>query len=222
MAQRSGGEKKRNRNPILDKYAAQRRRAKAELTKLNQVYNNLSTTQRAGARGQAIKQQQEKISELSQKTYQRKSLRGSEYNALEAREASNALESFLGRKGERGRKQQQARRDRIYRQQIRTEEAGGESALFGGAGKRYHLERIFYISTQQIWADKPNEERDKAIMDALGVSSLEEAYDLVILQNADALAKMKELGLTGDGWETGYNDLAPFITDIADYIADQL
>lgn len=219
MAKRSGGNNKRNRNPILERYAAQRRRAKTELTNLAQVYNALSASDRAGARGQAIKQQQEKISELSQKTYKRESLRGEEHSALEAREASNALESFLARAGGQ---QAKARRDRIYRQQIRTEEAGGDSALFGGAAKKYHLERIFYISTQQIWADKPNEKRDKAIMDALGVSSLEEAYDLVILQNADALAKMKELGLTGDGWETGYNDLAPFITDIADYIADQL
>jgi hypothetical protein len=74
------------------------------------------------------------------------------------------------------------------------------------------------MSTQSIWAGLPNQDRDAAIMKALGVSSLEEAYDIIIEGNADAIAKMGQLGLSGDGWEYGYDEIMAYIEDAMDII----
>jgi hypothetical protein len=207
------------RDPDAARYAAIRRRARQEVTRLESMFKRMSKADKAGYRGQEIKQTQRIIEGYSESTYLGRKASGETRQT--AREAANALETMIGRKGERGRKATQARRDRIFRSQIHLEEASGgaiSSARFGGSAGRYHYERIFYMSTQSIWAGLPNQDRDAAIMKALGVSSLEEAYDIIIEGNADAIAKMGQLGLSGDGWEYGYDEIMAYIEDAMDII----
>lgn len=212
----------RKRDPQAEAYAALRRRGKAEIKKLGQEFKGMTTEQQRGARGQAILQQQQRIEEVSRRTYLGR--KATQQTRLEAREASNELQAYLGRKGERGRKQQQARRDRIYRQQIRVEEAGGESgALFRGTAGRYHYERIFYMSTQAMWRGLSNQERDAAIIKKLGVSSLEEAYELVIGGNMDVIVQIAEAGVTGGRYDAEkYDIISAYVEDIYDILADRL
>lgn len=211
---------KRGRNPEAIRLAALRRRGKAEVQKLEKMYAGLSKEEKASYRGAEIRQQQKMIESYSASTYLG---RGQDRDRLQtAREAANTLETMIGKKGERGRKAAQARRDRIFRTQIRVEEeTGGDigGGRFQGTAGRYHYERIFYTSTQSIWAGLPNDQRDQAIMKALGVSSLEEAYDLVIEGNAEAIARMGELGLTGSGWDMGYDIIMAYIEDAIDIVS---
>ena len=209
---------KRGRNPLAQQYAALRRRGRDEIKKLETMYKGLTQEEKAGYRGAEIRQQQSLIRETSKQTYLgRKQDRD---RLQDAREAANALTSMIGRKGERGRAAAQARRDRIFRTQIRVEEESGGSigGRFQGTAGKYHYERLFYMSTQSMWAGKANQDRDQAIMKSLGVSSLEEAYDIIIEGNAEAIAKMGELGLTGDGWDFGYDAITAYITDAYDII----
>lgn len=210
---------KRGRNPLAQQYAALRRRGREEIKKLESMYKGLTAEEKAGYRGAEIRQHQKLIREESQKTYLG---RAQDRDRLQdAREAANTLTSMIGRKGERGRKAAQARRDRIFRTQVRIEEeSGGDitSARYAGKAGKYHYERVFYMATQSMWAGESNQNRDRKIMEKMGVSSLEEAYDIIIKGNAAAFAKMEELDLTGDGWDLGYDDITPFITDAYDII----
>lgn len=210
---------KRGRNPEAIRLAALRRRGKEEVQRLEAMYMKLTAEDKAGYRGAEIRQHQDLIREQSQKTYLGRKPDGD--RLLEAREAANTMTSMIGKKGERGRAAAQARRDRIFRTQIRVEEESGgdiKSARYAGKAGTYHYERIFYMATQSMWAGKPNEERDREIMKKMGVSSLEEAYDIIIKGNAEAISMMDELELTGEGWDLGYDDITAYIEDAYDII----
>ena len=210
---------KRGRNPEAIRLAALRRRGKAEVQKLEAMYRKLTAEDKAGYRGAEIRQHQEMIREQSRKTYLGRKPDGDRLQT--AREAANSLTSMIGKKGERGRKAAQERRDRIFRTQVRIEEESGgdiSSARYAGKAGKFHYERIFYMATQSMWAGKANEDRDREIMKKMGVSSLEEAYDIIIKGNAEAFAKMEELDLTGDGWDLGYDDITAYVTDAYDLL----
>ena len=58
-------------------------------------------------------------------------------------------------------------------------------------------EKIFYARTQKLWEGLPNAARNEAIMEALGVDSIEEAYRIV-LNDVE-----RELGANlPDNWDT--------------------
>lgn len=194
----------RKRDPQAAAYAALRRRGKRELRQLQTEYDQMSTTQQQGYEGRRIKQQQDAIRKSSSETYLGRN--ADKGKRLEAKEASQRLGSLIGEKGQRGRAAAQNRRNRIFREQIRSEERGEESAMFGGVAGKYHYERVFYMSTQSIWRGLSNEDRDAAIMRYFGVKDLETAYEMVLEQNSEVLARIHEsYGDEYEAWEKGYN-----------------
>lgn len=216
----------KGRSPYSVMLAALRRRADREIKKIANEYRKLSPDKQQSWRGQALQQQINMIQETKEDTYLGRNFDGDKL--LKAREAGNSLESMIGKKGIKRREEQSERRDRVFRSQIRFEESRNgswddgtptDTVLHGQAGK-YHFERLFYISTEDMWRGKPVADRDKAIMAQLGVSSMEEAYELVISAQGDAIAKMKELGLAGEAWEPGDSDpIRPYIVDASDIVA---
>ena len=60
---------------------------------------------------------------------------------------------------------------------------------------------IFYSQTKRFWQGLPNEMRDKAIIEGLGVDSLEAAYDLIM---QDARSKLR--GKLPENWESLTDD----------------
>lgn len=195
----------RKRDPQAAAYAALRRRGKRELRQLQTEYDKMSTTQQQGYEGRRIKQQQDAIRKSSSDTYLGRN--ADKGRRLEAKEASQRLGSLIGEKGQRGRKAAQERRNRIFREQVRSEERGEESAMFGGLAGRYHYERVFYMATESLWKGSSNEDRDAEIMRALGVNDLETAYDMVLAQNPEALARIREyFDDDYEAWERGDSD----------------
>ena len=60
---------------------------------------------------------------------------------------------------------------------------------------------IFYSQTKRFWQGLPNEMRDRAIVEGLGVDSLEDAYELVM---QDARNKLR--GKLPENWESLTDD----------------
>lgn len=190
---------------LSDTLAALRRRSRNERTKLGKLYASLSAESKAGEEGQAIRQMQEQIQARERDTYLGR--RPSKEKQLQATMAANRLENMIGQKGARERIDAQTRRNRITREQIRIEEEGGTSAYYGGEAGRGHYERIFYMSTEAFWSGKDVQDRDQAIMDALGVKSLKDAYDIVLENNQEAIDRMREVyGTEFTRWKKGDSD----------------
>lgn len=213
--------KPRKRDPQAEALTALRRRSRNERAKLEKLYTSLSAESQRGEEGRAIKQMQEQIASKERETYLGR--RASKEKRLEATMAANRLQRMIGQKGKRERLDAQTRRNRITREQIRLEEEGGTSAYFGGQAGAGHYERIFYMSTQSIWAGLPNADRDEAIMKALGVSSLRDAYDLVIAQNEEAIEAMHEaFGNRATKWQRGDSDtVMNYISNMINFIDER-
>ena len=77
-----------------------------------------------------------------------------------------------------------ARSNLIFQRQINLARSGAPSTL-GDGGKE--AVSVFYAATRRFWRGKDPKERNRLIMDGLGVTSLSEAYDRVIGANRKAL-----------------------------------
>ena len=161
-----------------------RRQARQEIRELRQQHH------------EAIKQQEREIRQtVKEVTRETGTTRESAYR----REMAQAHLDAVTAPTSAGRSEAQERRDRLFRSQVRMEERGEESALFGGSVRSEHRERVFYMATQSIWAGEAPQDRDAAIMAALGADSLEEAHDMVLAENADALAAMRDISAENGG-----------------------
>lgn len=213
----------RGRDPQARAYSALRVRGRRESKRLEALLESMSSEDRAGAKGESVRQQQQTLEEAMANT--KLGRNATSQKRLDAKKAANKIESLVPRKGTReSKKSRQERENRIYREQIRSEEAFGvPSARFGGEAGEKHLERIFYMATQSIWRDKPNEERDQAIMKALGVESLEDAYTKVLEENEEAQEEMERVfGKGFTAWQRGDSDpIMPYINNIVAMAADR-
>ena len=87
-----------------------------------------------------------------------------------------------------------------FREEMNKASRGKVSML----GQRGQLKvQMFYRATQSAWEGLPNQERTKAILDALGVNSLEEAY--VKVMNTPEMRKILN-GITSNIEDT--NDIS--------------
>lgn len=84
-----------------------------------------------------------------------------------------------------------ARSNLIFQRQINLARSGAPSTL-GGNGKE--AVSVFYAATRRFWRGKDPKERNRLIMEGLGVTSLSEAYDRVIGANGKALDSMTTAG----------------------------
>ncbi len=88
-------------------------------------------------------------------------------------------------------KSRAARSNLIFQRQINLARSGAPSTL-GERGKE--AVSVFYAATRRFWRGKDPKERNRLIMEGLGVSSLSEAYDRVLGANKKALDSMVAAG----------------------------
>lgn len=173
--------------------AALRQRANTELKNLAAAEAKAG---KESARGRALRHQQSKIRDVMRGTYLHSS-RPSQDVRRAADRAADELSQLIGRKGARGRKAAQERANRVAWQQVAVERRGGESALYGGRLGRMQGEQIFWAATRDIWMGTDPSKRLQTVMDALGVSSLEDALDMVLSENSEAITAALD-ALEGD------------------------
>lgn len=102
--------------------------------------------------------------------------------------AQAKLETILANTGGKSGK---ARADAVFKQQMGLAMNGKASSL-GKRGFGQSKVKIFYRSTQRLWQGKPASERNKAIIEGLGVSSLDEAFQMVMDANKKSVNIAKE------------------------------
>lgn len=213
----------RGRDPQAQAYSALRVRGRRESKRLEALLKSLTAEEREGAKGESIRQQQQTLNEAMAET--KLGRNATKQQRLDAKRAANKVESLVPKKGAReSKKSRQERENRIYREQIRSEEEFGvPSARFGGEAGEKHFERIFYMATQSIWRGKANENRDQLIMKTLGVTSLEEAYEKVLEENEEAQEEMERVFGTGfTKWQRGDSDpIMAFINAITGLAEDR-
>lgn len=88
-------------------------------------------------------------------------------------------------------KSRAARSNLIFQRQINLARSGAPSTL-GDSGKE--AVSVFYAATRRLWRGKDPKQRNRLIMEGLGVTSLSEAYDRVIRANSQALDSLVSSG----------------------------
>lgn len=88
-------------------------------------------------------------------------------------------------------KSRAARSNLIFQRQINLARSGAPSTL-GERGEE--SVSVFYAATRRLWRGREPKERNRLIMEGLGVSSLSEAYDRVLGANRKALDALVTAG----------------------------
>lgn len=163
-----------------------RRRAKRLLARLEREdVSDMSTLQKR-ARADYIASVREQISQSYQGTRQ-------VHQAAEAQTRTKKAAERLDRMtiAPRKAKSRAARSNLIFQRQINLARSGAPSTL-GDRGKE--AVSVFYAATRRFWRGKDPKERNRLIMEGLGVTSLSEAYDRVIGANRKALDSLLSSG----------------------------
>lgn len=163
-----------------------RRRAKRLLARLEREdVSGMSTSQKR-ARAEYIASVREQITQSYQGTRQ-------VHQAAEAQTRTKKAAERLDRMTTAPRKARSsaARSNLIFQRQINLARSGAPSTL-GGSGKQ--AVSVFYAATRRFWRGKDPKERNRLIMEGLGVTSLSEAYDRVIGANRKALDSLISAG----------------------------
>lgn len=94
----------------------------------------------------------------------------------------------------------QERRNLQFQTEMRMAAAGFPTDKFGDAAAA--KVKVFWAATRDIWGGKPNAERVQAVLAKLKVTSLEEAYRIVMQQQAGAYYEVyaEAMGTTSEGW----------------------
>lgn len=122
----------------------------------------------------------------------------------QARSRAEATRKRLDRmtRGPRALKSPDDRAKAMFQRQVNLARIGAPS-LFGAHGKE--VVSVFYAATRHIWRGRDPQRRNDLIMKALGVSTLEEAFDKVLVSNMDALRASIE-GKVDSSMVTGLTD----------------
>lgn len=161
-----------------------RRRAKRLLARLEREdVSGMGASQRR-ARADYIASVREQIAQSYQGTRQ----------APEAQTRTKGAAERLDRMttAPRKAKSRAARSNLIFRRQINLARSGAPSTL-GDSGKE--AVSVFYTATRRFWRGKDPKERNRLIMEGLGVTLLSEAYDRVIGANGKALDSLVSSGV---------------------------
>lgn len=211
--------------------AGLRVRARNELATLRKQQAELSDVARTGLTGSSIQQQIDAIEKATAGTYLGRN--ATKETRYDAEKSANMLRTLIGRRGGENRAATRERQNRIFYQQQRVAAKGGASALYGTSEGETNIssfyEQVFYIATQDIWSGKAitPEGRNDLIMRTLGVTSLQDAYDIVMEGNVRVLGEIRrlveegELEL-GDLKEKGGSDrILALIRDSLDILAER-
>lgn len=163
-----------------------RRRAKRLLARLEREdVSDMSTLQKR-ARADYIASVREQITQSYQETRR-------VHQVAEAQARTKRAAEHLDRMTTAPRKARSraARSNLIFQRQINLARSGAPSTL-GDSGKQ--AVSVFYAATRRFWRGKDPKERNRLIMEGLGVTSLSEAYDRVIGANRKALDSLVSAG----------------------------
>lgn len=160
-----------------------RRRAKRLLARLEREdVSGMSTLQKR-ARADYIASVREQIAYSYQGTRQAPEVQ------TRAKRAAERLDRMTA--APRKARSRAARSNLIFQRQINLARSGAPSTL-GDGGKE--AVSVFYAATRRFWRGKDPKERNRLIMEGLGVTSLSEAYDRVIGANRKALDSLVSEG----------------------------
>lgn len=163
-----------------------RRRAKRLLARLEREdVSGMSTSQKR-ARADYIASVREQITQSYQGTRQ-------VHQVAETQTRTKKTAERLDRMTAAPRKARSsaARSNLIFQRQINLARSGAPSTL-GDSGKQ--AVSVFYAATRRFWRGRDPKERNRLIMEGLGVTSLSEAYDRVIGANGKALDSLVSAG----------------------------
>lgn len=163
-----------------------RRRAKRLLARLEREdVSGMSTSQKR-ARADYIASVREQITQSYQETRQVHQVTEAQTRTKKAAERLDRMTTAPRKARSRA-----ARSNLIFQRQINLARSGAPSTL-GDRGKE--AVSVFYAATRRFWRGKPPKERNRLIMEGLGVTSLSEAYDRVIGANGKALDSLVSAG----------------------------
>lgn len=157
-------------------YARERKRAKAYIKVLQKTAKSTKTALGRGAIKRSINELTKAITA---------SYRGSGQSQEEAVKKMRAIVAQRG-----GKTKQTEAANRAFQRQIGLASRGQKSSLGKGNIARGKVS-IFYAATQRLWQGKPYAERNKTIMQKLGVKTMAEAYQMVMGKQKDALEMLK-------------------------------
>ena len=160
-----------------------RRRAKRLLARLEREDVSGASTSQKRARADYIASVREQIAQSYQGTRQ---VREAQTRAKRAAERLDRMTA-----APRKAKSRAARSNLIFQRQINLARSGAPSTL-GDSGKE--AVSVFYAATRRFWRGRDPRERNRLIMEGLGVTSLSEAYDRVIGANGKALDSLVSAG----------------------------
>lgn len=163
-----------------------RRRAKRLLARLEREdVSGMSASQKR-ARADYIASVREQITQSYQGTRQVHQVAEAQTRTKKAAERLDRMTT-----APRKAKSRAARSNLIFQRQINLARSGAPSTL-GDSGKE--AVSVFYAATRHFWRGKAPKERNRLIMEGLGVASLSEAYDRVIGANRKALDSLVSAG----------------------------
>lgn len=159
--------------------AIERRRAKSYVASLQRAKKQIK-----GATGKrAITKKIREVEKAVARSY-----KGSGYSI---EKATFEIRSLVGETGRRGK----ARANVVFQQQIGLASRGERSSLGSGEIGRFKS-KAFYRATQRLWEGAPAEQRNTLIMQKLGVSTLSEAYDVIMKdENVQRAVNLYEEGI---------------------------
>lgn len=163
-----------------------RRRAKRLLARLEREDVGGMGASQKRARADYIASVREQIAQSYQGTRQARQVPEAQTRAKGAAERLNRMTT-----APRKAKSRAERSNLIFQRQINLARSGAPSTL-GESGRE--AVSVFYAATRRLWRGKAPRERNRLIMEGLGVTSLSEAYDRVIGANGKALDSLVSSG----------------------------
>lgn len=156
-----------------------RRRAKRLLARLEREGTSGMSAAQAKARADYVNSVREQIAQSYQGTRNVREVGKAQRRAKEASERLDRMTSAPRKVKSAG-----ERSNMLFQRQINLARIGAPSTL-GEHGKE--AVSVFYAATRQFWRGRDPRKRNELIMKGLGVSSLAEAYELVLNANRGAL-----------------------------------
>ena len=105
------------------------------------------------------------------------------------------MSKSLANVGQVSKSSRQDRANKIFQREMNLASSGDDETMLGQYGLA--KVKIFYKATEDMWLGMPLHKRNEAIMQKLGVNSLEEAMKIVLATQGEALDAAKAYAASG-------------------------
>lgn len=154
-----------------------RRRAKRLIARLEREQAANSTGVQARARQSYIQTLKDQVSKSYAASRKKSDVKASRENSVTLNRMT---------KIPRADRTARERSEAIFRQQLAQARVGGVSSITNAEVS------VFYAATRRIWSGADVRDRNELIKKALGASSLAEAFQQVVAENAEAIARFND------------------------------